>query len=384
MSGITQDLLNGNVGNQPLTAYPWKNYADSLINWALEREETHRGFAFDILMSLAYIDSISDLARHLVYYPSFKSPYKLHLGFINLCTPLYIQQNIWCYQKAAKPRSGMIGKLSSEVMIRFIEILFPNLRKVRILGGTGAADALLIHEDGRVILCEVKASPLTTYSLLFSLPSLGKIDALEQLTRTQIEQLNTALYLYDDTLIPLGKIQEKLWPFARAISFITNPKHNKTVERYVKIWQDIRCAYRDKNRESKYYYVANASGHPPKLAREQFDWPAKESISDSKTSVGMDRTDDIKKGIYQTLKLGIEAKRNFRQYTIKTALVSNLPAYRHSQVYVEPFTDILWGLESAFSYEPDSKEYRCFEVSLTHPFDYILTLEDSINRGEPL
>lgn len=219
---------------------------------------------------------------------------------------------------------------------------------------------------------------------MVSLPSSGNIDALDELTRTQIEQLNTALYLYDKTLIPLGKIQEKLWPFARAISFITNPKHSKTVERHVKIWQDIHCAYRDKNRESKYYYVANASGLPPKLAREQFDWPAKESISDSKTSVGMDRTDDIKKGIYQTLKLGIEVKRNFPQYTVKTALVSNLPAYRYSQVYVEPFTDILWGLKSAFSYEPDSQEYRCFEVSLNHPFDYILTLEESINRGEQL
>lgn len=80
MSGITRELLDGDVGTQPLTAYPWKNYADTLINWALEQEETHRGFAFDILMSLAYIDSISDLARHLVYYPGFKSPYKLHLG----------------------------------------------------------------------------------------------------------------------------------------------------------------------------------------------------------------------------------------------------------------------------------------------------------------
>ncbi len=56
------------------------------------------------------------------------------------------------------------------------------------------------------------------------------------------------------------------------------------------------------------YYLANASGSPPKIAKDRDGWPKKESISDSKTSAGMDRTDDIKKGIYQSLKIGTNLK----------------------------------------------------------------------------
>lgn len=55
----------------------------------------------------------------------------------------------------------------------------------------------------------------------------------------------------------------------------------------------------------------------------------------------MDRTDDIKKGIYQSIKIGTQFKKN---KSIKTALISNLPAYRHGDVYVSPFVDMYWGL----------------------------------------
>lgn len=48
----------------------------------------------------------------------------------------------------------------------------------------------------------------------------------------------------------------------------------------------------------------------------------------------MDRTDDIKKGIYQVIKMGTLFKD---QPNIKTAIISNLPAYRHREEYVQPF-----------------------------------------------
>jgi len=384
MSDITTELLAGDLGTEPLGAYPWKSYADGLIQWAKKKDSTHRAFAFDLLMSLAYVDTVPDLQKHFALYTGLPAPYSIHLGFINLCAPLLIQDDAWHYQKAAKPQSGAIGKLSSEVILRFVELLFPNLAKVRSLGGVGTADALLIHEDGRIILCEVKASPLTTYPFLFTAPSGGKGTSLVDLSRTQVQELDSALYLHCENIIPLGKPKDELWPFSTAIPFIVNPSNSVAVDSFVETWRQIRQAYKDRNRESRFYYIANASGHPPKIAKEAFDWPAKESISDSKTSAGMDRTDDIKKGIYQTLKLGIEANREFGTHSIRTALITNLPAYRHGKDYVDPFLDVYWGFDSSFAREGTSQTYRCSKNDLKRPFDYIIALEDAYMRDELL
>jgi hypothetical protein len=148
-------------------------------------------------------------------------------------------------------------------------------------------------------------------------------------------------------------------------------------------WKLIRIAYKERNRSSNLYYVANASGHPPKIAKEKFDWPSQESISDSKTSAGLDRTDDIKKGIYQTFKLGIEANRELLLHPIKTAIISNLPAYRHGEEYLEPFYGIYCGYEDSFIEELNGR-YSCEKSSLKRPFDYIITLEDVFLREEIL
>lgn len=136
--------------------------------------------------------------------------------------------------------------------------------------------------------------------------------------------------------------------FKQTAQFITSYAQNEGVEAMVAKWDEVRKAYGAKDRSSILYYIANASGHPPKIAKDQFDWPTKESISDSKTSAGLDRTDDIKKGIYQTFKLSIESAKEFPNHSIKTALISNLPAYRHGVDYVEPFYDVYWGQESSF------------------------------------
>lgn len=110
---------------------------------------------------------------------------------------------------------------------------------------------------------------------------------------------------------------------------------------------------------------------------------AKESISDSKTSAGLDRTDDIKKGIYQAFKLSIESSKAFPEENIKTALISNLPAYRHGEDYITPFSNIYWAEESSFI-EENQDRYSCAKQNLKRPFDYIIALDDAFTRGEVL
>ena len=89
----------------------------------------------------------------------------------------------------------------------------------------------------------------------------------------------------------------------------------------------------------------------------------------------MDRTDDIKKGIYQTLKIGVTHKDQ-KQY--KSALVSNLPAYRHGYDYIDPFMSLLWGMESDIQKIGDVAAIA--KDDLRYVFDYIITLEAPLLR----
>jgi hypothetical protein len=381
MSQITHDLISGKVGNPPLSTYPWEKEAEKLILWAKNKTLTHRAFIFDLLMSLAYVDTIPNIQKNIKRYQNLHDGFNAHLGFINLCVPCLLNNNEWRYQKAAKPQSGAIGKLTSEIILKCVNLYFDEFTEVKSIGGVGLADAVLIHKNGTIILCEIKASPLTTFPFLFDIPeTLGDP---ETLTRSQILSLESALYLHGKVVIPLGSPKDELWPFRQTADYITSSIQNCNVEAMIAKWDEIRKAYRTRDKSSVLYYIANASGHPPKIAKNQFDWPTNESISDSKTSAGLDRTDDIKKGIYQTFKLSIESAKEFPSHNIKTALISNLPAYRHGVDYIEPFYDIYWGQESSFVDEKQGS-YSCKRSALKRPFDYIIALDDAFTRGDLL
>lgn len=90
----------------------------------------------------------------------------------------------------------------------------------------------------------------------------------------------------------------------------------------------------------------------------------------------MDRTDDIKKGIYQVLKIGSSIRKETQ---LKTAIISNLPAYRHGKEYVEPFVDMLWGIEE--DVEEMNGVASISRDKLRQVFDFIITIEEPILRG---
>jgi hypothetical protein len=96
------------------------------------------------------------------------------------------------------------------------------------------------------------------------------------------------------------------------------------------------------------------------------------SVSDSKTSVGMDRTDDLKKATYQVLKIGAEGKPA-QAYSFKVGVVSNIDAIRHFDEYLGSLKDIIWTqdktgrMTKAGDLPPDTDLFNLFDgiVSLT-------------------
>lgn len=370
--------VNKIKGRKPLLDYPWCSEVDRLLNWLLDKDSHVQAFCFDLVMSASYIDATSGIEKSIEQCDGIDESYNAHLGFINLCSPCYLNNKKWSYQKAVKPQSGAIGKLSSEIILRFIEKLSPQLSEVIAVGGVESADAVLKHSSGMIILAEVKSAPLLTYPFLFQAPESCLQANHEKLiiTASQLRACDSAIFLHGGGVIELGKVGDNLWPFKPLIDFIIDDSNILFIEHCINEWLSAKAAYAKKDRANKMYYLANASGSPPQIAKSRDGWPKKESISDSKTSAGMDRTDDIKKGIYQSLKIGSYVKEN---PDIKTAIISNLPAYRHGEEYVNPFVEMLWGLEEDLS----GKNGKRFipEKRLRRAFDFIITLEEPILRG---
>lgn len=367
--------INNHNGKTPLIDYPWRDDIDRLSRWSLDRDSNTMAFCFDLAMSLAYVDATPGIEECIETCENAPLPYDSHLGFINLCSLCYEYKNKWIFQRAAKPQSGAIGKLSSEIILRFIKNIYPQFESILSIGGTETADAIIKHKNGTTILAEVKSAPLLTYPILFNTGNKNIHHKHITLTSSQLRESDSALYLHGKNYIPLGKVKSELWPFRSAVDFVVNKDNNEKMENIIAIWGAAKTAYRNKVRENKMYYLANASGRPPQIARDRDGWPEKESISDSKTSAGMDRTDDIKKGIYQALKIGTQYTKDSN---IRTAIISNLPAYRHGDDYINPFLDLLWGKVNNVTNISGITAIK--REDLRWIFDYIITLEDPVLR----
>jgi len=250
--------------------------------------------------------------------------------------------------------------------------------EVSAVGGTEVADAVLKGKNGDEILAEVKSAPLLTYPFVFNIPNncLNGEHEKVVITNSQLRGCESGMYFHDAGLVKLGKVGDDLWPFKSLINFIIDEKNSSFLQNCINEWVLARNAYSSRNRDDKVYYLTNACGNPPRIAKDRDGWPKKESISDSKTSAGMDRTDDIKKGIYQSLKIGITYPG------VKTAIISNLPAYRHREEYVSPFVHMLWGLSEDLT-EINGKKILS-EDKLKRVFDFIITLEEPILRNTQL
>ena len=362
------DLLSNH--REPLCDYPWKDDAERLIQWVKPKDRHYHAFIFDVCMSLAYIDTSRNLENSVEHCPNCPDDFNGHLGFINLCSPCYELGEVWQYQQAAKPSSGALGKLSSEIILKFVEIIFDDIVDTFAIGGSGIADAFLKFADGSQAFAEVKSAPLLTYPVLVKFKQAKHKHVGHNLTSSQFKLLPSAMYMHDGNYIDMGQIKSEGWPFKGIVDYFLSSKKEET-DKLLETWLKTRSAYRDKDRNSPYYYLANASGAPPKVAKDEHNWPVKASISDGKTSAGIDRTDDIKKGIYQTMKIGA---KYFDIGSVKSALISNLPAYRHGEEYIEPFMTAVWGREADF--EIKDGESFLSKRNTRKVFDYFITLDE--------
>jgi hypothetical protein len=348
------------------------DFSRKLYNLA-KQSETDRGVSlaalFDLAVTAVYVQKLSSNgwlycrdANEASHEP------KLFYPFVNAC-PRCALRNVFYFAPSRKPSSAVIGQASSTILTAFLDEHTKQATdgrcSVRVLGGTAVVDAIAI-EGNKICLFEIKSAPLITFPVETSTEVMSVVNDIGEeespahynVTLPPDFASDMSLIVSENLKIPLGSQSGENWPFTEIINFLSTEDNLKE---FVKEWTTTYQRYSGALPKEKTFWLSNGCGQPPKSD----GWPARrngsgyESISDGKSSVGLDRTDDIKKGIYQVLKIGTHYKEfaDKNNYEVYTALTSNIHAIKHHEDYLKEFEDMMWTIDSSDrTYIVDSNE----------------------------
>jgi hypothetical protein len=381
------------------------SYENQLIDLLLEKcykkaedNATETGIllasAFDLLVSAEYYGMVAHSGW--LYCPE-RNP-RLFFHFTNCC-PRDVISNRFFFNPSNKPTSGKIGTTTSRLLLLFIQKIFQRKHFSEIvLKGTEPVDAVIVNnENKQVLFAEIKASPLITLPISVETQRLTK-DVNDEIVNTpHIPTINSTLYRTPiDIFLPFmakGKWNENYyslgqrenekdiyWAYKGLINLLKS--NDNFIYQYFDFWQEALKAFQPKS-NNNIFWLTNACGTPnpvPQGWQKRRIGSGYESISDSKTSVGMDRTDDIKKGIYQVLKLGAEGKPMLSEWSYKVGIISNIHPARHFEEYLQSLQDIVWTNDESgrASFVKDLPlEQKVFNL-----FDGIIALTKTYSRDE--
>jgi hypothetical protein len=349
--------------------------------------------AFDLLMTAEYYKSVTVKNWH--YCPNGHP--KIYYSFLNACPYCCLKQK-FVFTHGNKPQSGAIGKSSSFLLSLVLYSYFKRSGvNVEIKKSTEPVDVVVIDEANKhVFAAEVKSAPLTILPLF---ADTDELTTMEDGTIAKVsvhEPISNTHFSTQPVSIGLPKFTENRWEFVFLkieglkndqnwpyLEIETLVRETDFWEHYVHYWIAAYETYKHRRRENPIYWFSNACGSPQAVSS---DWPerrsggGKESISDSKTSVGMDRTDDIKKGIYQILKVGADSKPFSKGYAVSVGILSNVDAARHFDEYLKNIQNVVWTLDTTGSAQKVSDLPP--NQDLYNLFDGIITFTRNISRNE--
>lgn len=343
----------------------YENFPEAFVRDAYGLARIHLAKDAPIGMSLAALFDLAVTALYLErvptagwYYCDREEAPELVYPFVNAC-PKCTLAGAFEHVKAGKPESANIGKATSTILAAFLDLQAHEVKgneyQVRTLSDNGLVDACLVGP--RVIsLFEIKSAPLVAFPLAMSAAPLTELDEdsgelvhKDSHTQATVPVGRSSYLLVNESLrIPVGDphtFSSKSHYFA-ILQWLTSPSN---FEAFVNSWKETFAGYADANKRSNTYWLTNGCGTPKPRPAE---WPKRrsqgyESISDGKSSVGMDRTDDVKKGVYQVLKISTHYKEfdPSKGWEVHAALVSNIHAVKHYEGYLEELEDLVWTLD---------------------------------------
>jgi len=301
-----------------------------------------------------------------------------YFHYTNTCPFCIIHKKEFFFHPCNKPESGQIGLATGTILCQLLQSHF-NFKKLKlsVRRGREPVDALVVDEATKTLmLAEVKAAPLLTLPLKI-LSEVSK-NGHEDLTVSPLNgnevfisiptREKKGFQLKDFSLGKIADFNDENWPAKALFNLL---KHNEDfLDYYLKFWKESLVTYKNFERDNPFFWLTGACGQPHPRPN---DWPRRrsgggfESVSDGKTSVGMDRTDDIKKGIYQILKIATDTKPYSKTWKIKTALISNVHAIRHYEDYLSHLSNVVWANDPskkatlASDLEKDCNVYNLFD-----------------------
>ncbi|MDR3282304.1 MAG: hypothetical protein LBS92_01685 [Candidatus Methanoplasma sp.] len=337
--------------------------------------------AFDLLVSAEYYQSMT----HRGWTYCSEGPTMLVYPFTNTC-PRCVSNGHFQFVKGNKPESGRIGMVTVEILCHILQYMFNREGKeAKVVKASEPIDMIIFdYRASHILIAEVKAAPLLTLPL--SVTCEKQTEMLEGsaiasghsatdnpfFKSSELNLLIPKTKDSEETPVPISVDWGASSPFYSAIGNLVS-ENRSFFETYYVYWHRAFEAYCGRNRNDPPFWLTNGCGQP--VPRPDA-WPSRkgsgyESVSDGKTSVGMDRTDDIKKGIFQVLKLGVEYKPSDPQKRIRTALMSNIHAVRHYSEYLESLRDIVWAIDESGTarlmadLDPDCAIYNLFDGILS-------------------
>lgn len=348
------------------------------------------GALFDLFVSCLYYNGLAN--KGWTYCP--RTIPMLLYAYTNVC-PRCLGYHDFVFTKANKPESGLIGMATTEILCEVLLAYFDfKNRPIEIHKASEPIDVIIYDDTSKMmIISEVKAAPLLTIPLSLNCERLTEeidgelINVNHNLCDNPFLHSSQPLLFFPATNgLPESQFQLQInwdtpYPFFNSIRNLCI-EDATFLTYYFLYWQDAFEAYRDKKKDFPVFWLTNACGLP---SPRPTNWPKRknggyETVSDAKTSVGMDRTDDIKKGIYQVLRLGAEYKPRYRN--IKTALLSNIHAVRHQNEYLDSIKDIIWTIDATHNITEWSQLNNT--TPLYNLFDGIISLIDSDIRDKEI
>ena len=347
-----------------------------------------------MLVSAQYYSLISH--SNWLYCPADSPRY--FLPYTNCC-PRHAIANDFYFHISGKPNSGKIGTVTARLLLLFYQEIFrqQGFEEI-ILRGTEPVDAIIINDKKKkVFFAEIKASPLVTLPLSNSSEQLTVENEGEIVPLPHSVGVLSNLYETEfDVFVPLfesekwiekyfsigtkTELTDSYFGFRGIADLIEND--NDFFDVYINFWKKSLQSYFPKSNQN-IYWLTNACGTPAPIP---VNWQKRgkgegfESVSDSKTSVGMDRTDDIKKGIYQVLKLGVEGKLSGSDWDYKVGIISNIHPARHFDDYLKSLKDVVWtnDMTGNAKFVGDLPD----EQPIYNLFDAIVALTQTLARDE--
>lgn len=350
--------------SKEVTAEPWqRQLVDSVMKAATVHAHSKSkpigecfAAAFDLIVASHYYGSVTNKGW---LYCGPKVPVLVY-PYTNTC-PRCAIKDVFHFHKANKPPSGNIGSVTSMYLCLCYEWFFKHsdYPDFEIRVGKEPVDVLILDRSKKIcLLAEIKASPLVIFPLVMNSERLSEssekgvveMRSHEEVTVAQLIGVDLFMMLPNTgsahTMLKLGRRdndKHSHWA-ANAISSISGEP--AFFDAFYNAWVDAFGKYSGKIDRIGSYWLTNSCGAPsPKPS----SWPRRssgggfETISDNKTSVGMDRTDDIKKGTYQVLKMGSVSKfPRQSEWRVTVGLVSNIHAVQHFGEYLESIADVMW------------------------------------------